>query len=317
MPRFCQIKNFVFPLAWNSPFVYDKSNMKHKPRRTIPEWTVTQTEAGLSLQEFLAKRMKASKRVAKQHIDARVVRVNGQSIWMARHTLKPKDVVTVAATVASPTAISKPTKKIPVLYEDADYIVVDKPRNMLTHRSDASVETTLRIQQGIPTLQASHRLDRNTTGCLLFSKTQDAHEAVIKVFKRHDVIKTYRTVVHGRWKTSASTIDLAIGGKRALTQIRCIQSTNAASHLVVRIETGRTHQIRRHLAMARHPVIGDLEYGPKTVADEHLRRLTYFLLHAVELEMEHPRGTGTLKVFAPVPQDFHRWLNILKLGQPK
>lgn len=291
--------------------------MKPNPRKTIPEWTATQTEAGISLQEFLAKRMKVSKRTAKQHIDARVVRVNGQSIWMARHSLKPNDVVTVAAAVASPTAISNPIKKIPILFEDADYIIVDKPLGMLTHQSNSSVEAALRTQVGIPTLQASHRLDRDTTGCLLFSKSPEAHEAVVDVFKRHHVVKTYRTIVYGRWETAASTIDLAIDGERALSQIRCIQATNVASHLLVRIETGRTHQIRRHLAMSRHPVVGDSEYGPKVVTDERLKRLTHSLLHAVELEMEHPRGTGTLKVFAPVPQDFHRWLMALKLGRSR
>lgn len=294
-----------------------RNRMKPKSKNITPEWTVAKLEAGVSLQEFLASRMKASKRVAKQHIDARVVRVNGKSIWIARHALKQNDVVTVAAAVASPTALSQRVTKLPILFEDDDYLVVDKPRGMLTNESAFSAESIIRTQKGIPTIQASHRLDRDTTGCLLMSKTQEAHEAVVEVFKRHHVVKVYRTIVYGKWEASATTIELPIDGERATTHVHCLRANHDVSHLAIRIETGRTHQIRRHLAMARHPVVGDTQYGPKTVEDARLARLTYPLLHSVELEMEHPKTGGTLKVFSPIPQDFHRWLTALRLMNPK
>lgn len=306
-----------FPMACQPQMVYHVGQMKQKSRPNANEWIVLKPEAGTSIQEFLALHMKVSKRVAKQHIDARVVRVNGKNIWIAHHVLKQDDVVVVLAPVASPTAISNRVKKLTILFEDADYLVVDKPRGILTNESDFSLESIIRTQTGIATIQASHRLDRDTTGCLLMSKTQAAHDAVIEVFKQHHVIKTYRTVVYGRWDARASTIELPIDGERALTHVHCLFATNAASHLSVRIETGRTHQIRRHLAMARHPVVGDTQYGPKLVEDERLKRLTYPLLHSVELEMEHPTKGGTLKVFSPLPQDFHRWLLALKLIEPK
>ncbi len=291
--------------------------MKPRSRKLATEWVVPKQEAGVLLQDFMSAHMQVSKRVAKQHIDARVVRVNGRNIWMARHTLKPDDVVTVASAVTSPTARSQRIKKIAILFEDADYVVVDKPAGMLTNGASFSVETVLRTQTGIDALQVSHRLDRDTTGCLLCSKTQEAHDALVSVFKNHLITKTYRTVVYGKWDAPSTTIDLALDGERALTQVRCIRSNADASHLTVRIETGRTHQIRRHLAMARHPVIGDAEYGPKVVTDERLKRLTHPLLHAVELDWEHPGGGGARNVFAPLPQDFHRWLIVLKLAHPK
>lgn len=291
--------------------------MNPKSKNNVAEWTVPKSEAGVSLQEFLASHMRVSKRAAKQHIDGRVVRVSGQSVWMAHHRLKQGDVVSVVASVASPTATSNRLKKLTILFEDDDYLVVDKPRGILTNESDFSLESIIRTQTGIPTIQASHRLDRETTGCLLMSKTQAAHDAVVEVFKRHNVAKTYRTVVYGRWDAAATTIELAIDGERAQTHVHCLRANQDCSHLSVRIETGRTHQIRRHLAMARHPVIGDMQYGPKLVEDERLKKLTYPLLHSVEMEMEHPTKGGTLKVFAPVPQDFQRWLVALKLISQK
>lgn len=271
----------------------------------------------MSLSDFLAQKMDASKRMAKHHIDAKVVRVNGQSVWISRHRLRFGDKVHVAAAVKSPTAISKRVDKLVILYEDDDYIVVDKPRGVLVNDADHSLESVIRAQTGLASIVASHRLDRDTTGCVIMSKSSAAHDAVVDVFKRHCVIKTYRTVVYGRWDARSSTIDLPIEGERALSQIHCIRANHDCSHLVVRIETGRTHQIRRHLAMARHPVVGDTRYGPKVVEDERLKELTYPLLHAVELELEHPVRGGTLKVFSPIPQEFHRWLTALKLQSPR
>jgi RluA family pseudouridine synthase len=287
--------------------------MKPSTRKKETEWVVSKAEAGLSLQDFLAEHLGVSKRVAKQHIDAKVVRVKGQTIWIARHPLKPGDAVSVATSVKSPTAVSKRVAKLSILYEDADYLVVDKPRGILVNAADYSLESIIRAQTGVATIVASHRLDRDTTGCLLMSKTPAAHDAIVDVFKRHRVAKTYRTVVYGRWDARSTTIELPIEGERALTHVHCLRANHDCSYLVVRIETGRTHQIRRHLAMARHPVVGDTQYGPKVIEDARLRSLTYPLLHAVEMELEHPIRGGSLKVFSPVPQDFHRWLAALKL----
>ena len=279
------------------------------------EWTVLKSEAGQTLQEFLALRMKASKRVAKQHIDARVVRVNGTSVWIAHHKVKANDAIIVASAVKSPTAISSNPQKIKILFEDEYYMVVDKPRGMLVNSSNFSLESIVKKQTGISTVQVSHRLDRDTTGCLIMSKTPDAHEKIVEVFKSHNIVKVYRTVVYGRWSADSSTIELPINDERALTNIKCLKANSEASHLAVRIETGKTHQIRRHLAMSRHPVVGDTVYGPKNVENEKLTKLTYPLLHAVEIEFDHPFNGNRVKVFSPIPQDFFRWMTSLKLIQ--
>ena len=288
--------------------------MKPQPQKAGRTFAVARAEDGTSLQDFLAAKLGLSRRAAKQQIDARIVRVDGQSVWMAHHRLRAGDVVSVAGFAPSPTAVSRRPKRVAILFEDADYLVADKPAGLVVNEAPFSLETLLRTQTGNPELRVSHRLDRDTTGCLVCSKSAAAHEALVRVFKSHRVAKTYRTVVYGRWDADASTIDLPIDGRRALSQVHCIRRNAKASHLSVRIETGRTHQIRRHLAMARHPVVGDPEYGPKVVEDPALARLARPLLHAVEIELEHPLRPGqTLKAFSPLPQEFHRWLGALRL----
>lgn len=274
----------------------------------------SRADDGMPLQDFLSAKLGVSRRAAKRQIDARIVRVDGQCVWMAHHRLRAGAAVTVAGFAASPTAVSGRPAKAKVLWEDPDYLVADKPCGVLVNEADFSLETLLRTQTGNPDLRASHRLDRETTGCVLFSKSDAAHAAAVAVFKRHGVAKTYRTVVAGRWDAESSTIDLPLDGRRALSLVHCLRANSRASHLAVRIETGRTHQIRRHLAMARHPVLGDGVYGPKVVDDLLLMRITHPLLHAVELELDHPLRPGeTIKVFSPLPREFHRWLGELRL----
>lgn len=277
-------------------------------------FAVPRAEDGVPLQDFLAAHLGLSRRAAKQQIDARIVRVDGQSVWMAHHRLRAGAVVAVAGFAASPTAVSRRPKRVEILFEDENYLVADKPAGIVVNDAPFSLETLLRTQTGNPELRVSHRLDRDTTGCLVCSKSAAAHEALVRVFKEHRVAKTYRTVVYGKWDAVASTIDLPIDGRRALSEVHCIRRNAKASHLAVRIETGRTHQIRRHLAMARHPVVGDMQYGPKVVEDPSLMRLSRPLLHAVEIEMAHPLFPDrVLKAFSPLPQDFHRWLAALRL----
>ena len=277
-------------------------------------WTVPQKFSGVSLQEYLAETLGISKRAAKQQIDARAVWVNDRCVWMAHHALKRGDVVRLPHRAPSPTALSARPKKLAILFEDDDFLVVDKPAGLVSEGSDASVEALLRLQLADPRVQAVHRLDRDTTGCLLFAKGAEAMDAAVRVFREHHIRKTYRTIVHERWDATSSTLDLSIEGERALTHVTCVRANARASYLVVRIETGRTHQIRRHLAMARHPVLGDRQYGPKSVEDPLLQAVRRPMLHAAELLMEHPtHPERDLRVFSPIPQDFHTWLNRLRL----
>ncbi len=284
----------------------------HHPPKLLPP--VSAKEAGLPLQDYLAIALKISRRSAKHQIDARVVWVNARCVWMARHVLQKGDKVHLACMVASPTDRSRPDPTLLVLFEDDAYVVVNKPSGVVSNVSDHSVEAILRRQMGAPALRAVHRLDRDTSGCLLLARTDAAYEEAVAMFRQHRVAKTYWAVVHGRWAADASTIALPIAEERALTHVTCLKANAVASHLSVRIETGRTHQIRRHLAMARHPVVGDRQYGPKEVTDPMLRDLMRPLLHAIEFQMDRPGRDRPLRVFAPTPAEFNQLLRAFKLS---
>ncbi len=288
------------------------SAMQPTPKPLPP---VSIKEAGLPLQDYLANALKISRRTAKQQIDAKAVWVNDRCVWMARHPLRKGDVVHLTRRVASPTARSRPDPVLAVLFEDDDFVAIDKPAGIVSNDSDSSAEAILRRQTATPALRAAHRLDRDTSGCLLLARTDAAYEEAVAMFRQHRVAKTYRAVVHGRWAADASTIALPIEEERALSHVTCLRANDLASHLSVRIETGRTHQIRRHLAMARHPVIGDRQYGPKEIPDRMLRDVGRPLLHAIEFQMDRPGRDRALRVFAPLPAEFHRWLIALKLSE--
>ncbi len=281
----------------------------------IDSWTVNGPLVGKTLQDFLAETLKLSRRAAKQQIDARLVWVNDRCVWMAHHTLHKGDVVRVPSRAASPTSISARPKKLPVLFQDDAILVADKPAGLLTNDADASAENVLRLQCANPSLRVAHRLDRDTTGCLLFAKTDEAFDGIVRVFRNHHVRKTYRAIVYGRWDAAASTIELPIAEERALTHVTCVRANDTASYLLIRIETGRTHQIRKHLAMARHPILGDKEYGPKVVEDPVLQTVARPMLHAAELLLEHPLDASRdVKVFSKIPLDFQRMLSKLRLS---
>ncbi len=284
------------------------------PTKKPEQWIVPQKYAGWSLQDYLAETLGISKRAAKQQIDARAVWVNDRCVWMAHHTLHKGDVVGLPRRAPSPTALSSRPRKIGVLFEDEDFLVADKPAGCISEGADGSVEALLRLQFADPDIQAVHRLDRDTTGCLLFAKSPAAMESAVRVFREHRIRKTYRAIVHERWDAAASTVDIDIDDERALTHVTCVRANATASYLVVRIETGRTHQIRKHLAMARHPVLGDRQYGPKTLENPLLQSVRRPMLHAAELLLEHPtHPERDIRVFSPIPQDFHTWLNRLRL----
>ena len=277
----------------------------------VTSFVVSKVEAGKSLQDFLSVKLSLSKRAAKNLMDDRAVWVNRKSVWMAHHTLRQGDTVEVPS--ARKSKVEAPTK-IRVLVEDEQYLVADKPSGMLAV-GEGSAEELLRVQTGLASLQAVHRLDRDTTGCLLFAKNAAAFNAAVAVFKTRRVIKIYHAIVYGTFDRPASTIDQELDGERAVSHIQREAVSKDASFLKVRIETGRTHQIRRHLASIRHPVLGDKEHGVKFVRDPRLLTIPRQMLHASGLELPHPMLPGTLKAHSPLPADFRRCLKLFDMGK--
>ncbi|NLF85271.1 MAG: RluA family pseudouridine synthase [Lentisphaerae bacterium] len=272
--------------------------------------TVTRSEAGQTLQNFLAERLKQSKRQAKDRIDARQVFVNRQCIWMARHILQGGDTVDTRTDDLRPAA----PRQIRVLNETEHYLFADKPCGLLSI-GPGGLEELLRAQRGEPALRCVHRLDRDTSGCLLVARSTEAFNRVVSVFKTRRVHKIYDVLVVGRLDRAATTIDTPLSGDPARTHVRRIAVTDDVSFARVRIETGRTHQIRLHLASIRHPVVGDRLHGLKTSRDPRFLRVPRQMLHASELELDDPMGHGQLHGHSPLPADFRRCLELFGLGK--
>ncbi|MBP5321991.1 MAG: RluA family pseudouridine synthase [Kiritimatiellae bacterium] len=284
---------------------------------SMTTFIVSKNESDQTLQAYLAKKLKLSNRGAKNLIDRKQVWINRRNVWMARHLVRtgdtielPNDALQTAETGKAPAPV-----KLRILVEDDDYLVIDKPSGLLS-TGTWSAEELLREQTGIPELQAVHRLDKETTGCLLFAKSIEARNAAVEVFKTHLVKKIYQAIVWGKFERASSTVTPDLDGERAISHISREIATKDASFIKIRIETGRTHQIRRHLAMIRFPILGDRQYGLKKVHDPRLQTIPRVMLHASELELPHPIQIKTiLKAHSPLPADFRRCLKLFDMGK--
>ena len=207
--------------------------------------------------------------------------------------------------------------RIRVVHEDDDLIVIDKPAGLLTMETDREHRKTVlavlrsRLSHRRPPQRVFivHRLDREASGLLVFAKSVEAQEGLQAQFKDHSAGRRYVAVVEGSVRQDEFTVRSLLAenaafrvyttrktkiGKEAITHIRVAQRSSRYSILDVRLETGRKHQIRVHLADAGHPVVGDDVYGSR---NNPLHRLA---LHGVHLEFRHPR-TGRLKQFDSLP----------------
>ena len=206
-------------------------------------------------------------------------------------------------------------RHIRIILETKDYIIADKPAGVLANEDSASAEAILRVQLSQPNLQAVHRLDRDTTGCLLFAKTYAAYLAAVEVFKTRRVRKEYRAIVVGEFPLARQRIDAPLDGQPAISHVVREMVGEDASFLKVYIETGRTNQIRRHLAGIRFPIVGDRTFGLKSARDARLMTVPRQMLHASSLELPNPTEKGeVIKVHSPLPADFRATLRLFGMG---
>ena len=241
--------------------------------------------------------------------------------------------------VALPEAreISLPAQEIPldVRYEDSDLLVVNKPRGMVVHPAAGNPDGTLvnallhHCQGSLSGINGElrpgivHRIDKDTSGLLLVAKNDFAHTALAAQIKAHSLLREYRAVVIGHLKGSNGSVDAPIGRSTADRKRMCVtmqNSRNALTHYSVlrsyhgydfvslRLETGRTHQIRVHMAYLGHPVAGDAVYGPRK--DE--TGLGGQCLHAAFLGFVHPRSGAQITIESELPDYFAQFLSKLK-----
>lgn len=261
-----------------------------------------------TLQDFLSSWQRVSRNRAKALIDTRTVFVNGTRIWMARHRLKRGDQVQI--TVAPPP--STPQRTPEILFDCPAFLVVNKPAGRLSNGPD-STERDVRDFLKDPLLQAAHRLDRDTTGCLLIARSQSTLDAVTNCFKEHRVVKIYHALVAGNIKENELHIEDPIDGEPAVTHLRVLDRNRSATHITIKIETGRTHQIRKHLAKIGHPVLGDKQYGTATELSDELRTVERQMLHAYSIRFTSPLDAKLIKAAAPLPADFKAWMKRTRL----
>jgi len=281
-------------------------------------------ENGITLLQFLAGRLGVSRNKAKEIIDQRRVFVNGRRTWMARHCLKTGDQISGSFSVENPAEIERAI----ILYEDRDYLIVNKPSGLLSNGPN-SLEQKLSALLGLPELLACHRLDKDTSGCLIFAKHQKAKERIITLFVKNEITKKYEAIIRGYPPKEIMTITTPVDGQKAITHIRLLDATPAASHakrhasglvnaasrasgsashISISIETGRTHQIRKHLASIGHPVLGDRQYGVGHEIPRHERLIGRQMLHAAEITFIQPFTEKPVHSNAPLPADMKECL---------
>lgn len=262
--------------------------------------------------EFLAARIGTSKRKAKRLIDSKQILVNSRRTWIAKHRLAEGDMVRLPA--VSPVSAAKANPEtLKILHQDSLMVAIDKPSGLVTNQHKNSVEHLLQKQLSNPGIRAIHRLDKQTTGVLLFSKNEEFRQAMINVFRQGRIRKDYHAIVAGRIQASDREISKPLDDKRAESRIRTVAYSKNSTHLIATILTGRTHQVRRHLSSLGHPVLGDRRYQIEIASAFQGIQFSRQMLHASHVCFPHPSTNKTQAINSRLPQDFRDCLSRLKL----
>jgi 23S rRNA pseudouridine1911/1915/1917 synthase len=307
-------------------------------------FSVLSTDAGQRLDAFLAAHIEGWSRARLQRLieDADVL-VNGL-VAKSSYKLHANDQIEVELTPPPSTAFAPENIPLDIVFEDDDLIVVNKPAGMVVHPAAGADAGTLANALAYHFAQLSnaagaarpgivHRLDKGTSGLLVAAKTESAHENLADQFRAREVFKSYLALVHGHVEKKTDQIDQPIardprnrirmaivrGGRPALSIYRVRKRFERFTLLDIELKTGRTHQIRVHLAWLKHPVVGDEVYGggrDKTVNDAQVRaqisRLGRQFLHAEQLGFSHPRTGEEVRFTAQPPDDLRHLLEVLK-----
>ena len=290
---------------------------------------------GLRLDVALSRLFGFSRTSAADLVDAGSVTVDGREVNKSER-VRGGAVLEVTLPAAEPTvAVAEPVAGLVVVYEDDDIVVVDKPVGVAAHPSPGWSGPTVigglaAAGHRVSTSGAAerqgvvHRLDVGTTGLMVVAKSELAYSVLKDAFRNRDVDKRYAALVQGHPDPTRGTIDAPIdrhpthdykwavvaGGRDSITHYETVEAFRAATLLDVRLETGRTHQIRVHMAAIHHPCVGDLTYGADPTLAARLG-LDRQWLHAKALRFAHPRDGRPLEFERPPPTDLQRALDLL------
>ena len=301
--------------------------------------TLCEDDAGERIDRVLARRCPEFSRSALQRwIEQGRVEQAGEVVSRKTKAVGGAEVLIVPA---PPEAMSADAQAIPleVLEEDEHLIILDKPAGLVVHPAPGHPDGTLvnallhhaEVQGGTDPLRPGivHRLDKDTSGVMVVAKTAQAHERLVEMFQQHGLERVYLAIALGR-PPEAIRYDTFHGrhpanrkkftsrgerGRRAITHLECIELLHGSALVRCRLETGRTHQIRVHLAEHGHPVLGDPLYG-KSIGDPELRRVSADLgrqaLHAAVLAFAHPISGKPMRFETEPPEDFQQALRTLR-----
>lgn len=303
----------------------------------IRTYEVPPKEAGTRLDQFLVQSSGLSRSVVQRLIHQERVRI-GDRPRKASYRVRAHDRLIVAFPPPEPWGIEPEPIPLDILYEDRDLLVVNKPPGLVVHpgagrQGGTLVNALLHHCPGLTTIGGAerpgivHRLDKETSGCLVVAKTGKAYQVLTQQFQARQVQKTYLAIVHGSVLTGPRRITLPIGrrarerkrmgvrtqkGRETETIFRVLRSTPGCSLVEVIPTTGRTHQIRVHVAAIGHPVVGDKLYGGRRERRSRWK-VPRQLLHAWKLAFAHPRTGERVDNTARLPRDFQEFLDHMDL----
>lgn len=276
-----------------------------------------------------------SRSYIQKQIESGGVTVNDAVCSEKKYKVSTGDAIVLV--VPEPEEIKVEAENIPleIVYEDECLLVVNKPQGMVVHPAPGNNTGTLvnaimyhcgdRLSSinGVIRPGIVHRIDKDTSGLLMVAKSDDAHRSLAKQLAEHTITRIYQAIVYHNFAEDQGTIDAPIGrdmknrlrqavagsnAKRAVTHYRVLERFGAFTRIEVRLETGRTHQIRVHMAYEKHPLLGDILYGPKKKTLGAERQM----LHAKVLGFSHPRTGAYMEFDSPLPEDFSQVLEKLR-----
>lgn len=297
------------------------------------EFCVEKCDENLRLDVFLAEKLlDKSRSFVKQLIDDHNVLVSDKN-RKSSYKLKAGDKIHVNVPENKQLNLEPENIALDILFEDSDIIVVNKPQGMVVHPASGVYNGTLVNAllyhcsdlsgiNGVNRPGIVHRIDKDTSGILVVAKNDNAHRHLAEQLKEHTMTRVYSALVEGIIKEDEGTVDAPLGrhpverikiavvkdGKRAVTHYKVIERYNANTLVECRLETGRTHQIRVHMAYIGHPLVGDPVYG----YNKQRFNLRGQLLHAKKLGFIHPSTGKYIEFESDIPDNFNRVIHILR-----